>query len=106
MALRRRPIWTSTVALVDIDVVAPDIVEQLFAREDAAGRQHEEFEQTVFGGPMLIALPLRNTRCCSRSRTRSLGTVSKLGRPIRALPGAGGARTRAMNSGIENGLTR
>src|SRR4029450_7495129 len=36
-------------ALVDIDLAAPYPVEQLFAREDAAGPLHQEFEQTVFG---------------------------------------------------------
>src|SRR5690606_20326780 len=36
-------------ALVDIDVAAPDTIEQLLAREDAAGPQHEELEQPVFG---------------------------------------------------------
>ena len=38
-------------ALVDIDVAAPDAVEQLLAREDAAGALHQEFEQPEFGRP-------------------------------------------------------
>src|SRR5690606_37327484 len=40
-------------ALVDIDRLAPDIVEQLPAREDAAGVAHHEFEQAEFGRPEL-----------------------------------------------------
>src|SRR5579863_1489950 len=38
-------------ALVDIDVAAPDAVEQLLAREHAAGMLEEEFEQAIFGRP-------------------------------------------------------
>src|SRR5665213_3277237 len=38
-------------ALVDIDVAAPDAVEQLLAAEHAAGMLEEEFEQAVFGRP-------------------------------------------------------
>ena len=37
--------------LVDIDVVSPDAVEQLLAREHAPGRLHEELQQAEFGGP-------------------------------------------------------
>src|SRR5260370_41379961 len=36
-------------ALVDIDVAAPDAVEQLLAREHAAGMFEEEFQQAIFG---------------------------------------------------------
>ena len=36
-------------ALVDIDVAAPDAVEQLFAAEHAARMLEEEFEQAIFG---------------------------------------------------------
>src|SRR5262249_3796406 len=36
-------------ALVDIDVAAPDAVEQLLAGEHPAGVLKEEFEQAVFG---------------------------------------------------------
>ena len=36
-------------ALIDIDVAAPDGVEQLGARIDPAGRLHQEFEQAEFG---------------------------------------------------------
>src|SRR6266540_6107885 len=36
-------------ALVDIDVAAPDAVEQLLAAEDAAGMFEEKFQQTVLG---------------------------------------------------------
>src|SRR5206468_11606910 len=36
-------------ALVDIDVAAPDAVEQLLAREHAAGMLQEELQQAVFG---------------------------------------------------------
>src|SRR5262249_57084684 len=38
-------------ALVDIDVAAPHAVEQLLAREHAAGALHEELEQADLGGP-------------------------------------------------------
>src|ERR1700733_874434 len=38
-------------ALVDIDVAAPDAVEQLLAREHPAGALHQEFEQTELGRP-------------------------------------------------------
>src|ERR1700736_911088 len=38
-------------ALVDIDVAAPDAVEQLLAREHAARALHEELEQAELGGP-------------------------------------------------------
>ena len=37
-------------ALVDIGVTTPDMIEELFAREDPARPQHEEFEQPVLGG--------------------------------------------------------
>ena len=37
--------------LVDIHISAPDAIEQLLARIDAAGIAHEIFEQAVFGGP-------------------------------------------------------
>src|ERR1700747_1569519 len=36
-------------ALVDIDIAAPDAVEQLFAAEHAPGILQEKFEQPVFG---------------------------------------------------------
>src|SRR5690606_4552045 len=36
-------------AFVDIDVIAPDAIEQLFARIDTARMAHEIFEQAVFG---------------------------------------------------------
>src|SRR5262249_35088915 len=56
-------------ALVDIDVAAPDAVEQLLAREHAAGALHQKFEQTELGGsewdfaaaardPLLFAIEL------------------------------------------------
>src|SRR5262249_45057661 len=38
-------------ALVDIDVAAPDAVEQLLAREHAAGMLKEKLQQPVFGRP-------------------------------------------------------
>src|SRR5690606_36503754 len=38
-------------ALVDIDRLAPDIVEQVGAREDAAGMPHHKFKQAEFGRP-------------------------------------------------------
>src|SRR5579883_1933416 len=38
-------------ALVDIDVAAPDAVEQLLAREHAARMLQEELEQAIFGRP-------------------------------------------------------
>src|SRR5687768_1249763 len=38
-------------AFVDIDVVAPDAVEQLLARIDAARMPHQIFEQAIFGRP-------------------------------------------------------
>src|SRR4029077_18625675 len=37
-------------AFVDVDVAAPDAVEQLLAREHAAGIFHQEFEQAEFRG--------------------------------------------------------
>src|SRR6478752_4049296 len=36
-------------ALVDIDVAAPDAVEQLLAAEHATGMLEEEFQETIFG---------------------------------------------------------
>src|ERR1700704_2736296 len=56
-------------ALVDIDVAAPDAVEQLLPREHPAGILHQEFEQPEFGGaerhvaagarhPLLLAVEL------------------------------------------------
>src|SRR5216683_5573382 len=38
-------------ALVDVDFAAPDPVEQLLAREHAAGSLHQELEQAIFGRP-------------------------------------------------------
>ena len=38
-------------ARLDIDVAAPDAVEQLLAREHPAGAFHQEFKQAVFGRP-------------------------------------------------------
>src|SRR4051812_45505049 len=35
--------------LVDIDVAAPDAVEQLLAAEDAAGMLQEKFQKAIFG---------------------------------------------------------
>ena len=40
-------------ALVDIDLGAPDAVEQLLAGEHPAGPLHQELEQPVFGRPEL-----------------------------------------------------
>src|ERR1700737_1015335 len=37
-------------ACLDIDVMAPHLVEQLLAREDAAGMLHEEAQQAELGG--------------------------------------------------------
>src|SRR5580658_3293516 len=37
-------------ALVDIDVAAPDAVEQLLAREHPAGTLHQKFKQPELGG--------------------------------------------------------
>src|ERR1700712_3738942 len=37
-------------ALVDINVAAPDAVEQLLAAEDAARMLQEKFQQAIFGG--------------------------------------------------------
>src|SRR3954451_20508644 len=36
-------------ALVDVDVAAPDVVEQLLAAEYAAGVLQEEFQQAILG---------------------------------------------------------
>src|ERR1700676_771480 len=36
-------------ALVDIDVAAPDRVEQMLAGKDAAGMLEEEFQKAIFG---------------------------------------------------------
>src|SRR4029453_13366727 len=36
-------------ALVDIDVAAPDAVEQLLAAEDAAGMLQEKLQQAILG---------------------------------------------------------
>src|SRR5262249_43158915 len=38
-------------AFVDVDLATPDAVEQLLAREHAAGRLHQDLEQAVLGGP-------------------------------------------------------
>src|SRR6202035_5798177 len=38
-------------ALVDVDVTAPDAVEQLLARKHPARVLHQEFEQAEFGRP-------------------------------------------------------
>src|SRR5262249_35486391 len=38
-------------SFIDIDVRAPDAIEQLLAREYASRPFHQEFEQPVFGGP-------------------------------------------------------
>src|SRR5690606_4168334 len=40
-------------ALVDIDGLAPDVVEQLCAREDAAGMPHHEFQELELRRPKL-----------------------------------------------------
>src|SRR5690606_34611572 len=40
-------------ALVDIERLAPDLVEKLAAREDAAGMLHQEFEQAELGRSQL-----------------------------------------------------
>src|SRR5215469_15584297 len=36
-------------ALLDVDIPAPDAIEQLLARIDAFGMRHEELEHTVLG---------------------------------------------------------
>src|ERR1019366_2864313 len=40
-------------ALVDIDVAAPDAVEQLLARENAARALHQKLQQAIFGRPQI-----------------------------------------------------
>src|SRR5215217_6014867 len=40
-------------ALIDIDVIAPDAIEELLARIDAAGMAHEIFEEAIFGGAQM-----------------------------------------------------
>src|SRR6202040_2906690 len=37
-------------AFVDVDVAAPDAIEQLFARKHAARALHQKFEQAELGG--------------------------------------------------------
>ena len=44
-ALRSRPMWTSTSAVIDLDASAPYSVQQLEARIDAARPLEEELEQ-------------------------------------------------------------
>src|SRR3546814_1073043 len=43
-------------AFLDVDVAAPDVVEQLGARVDALGVGHEEVQQAVLGGADLHRL--------------------------------------------------
>src|SRR5688572_17404676 len=38
-------------AVVDVDVVAPDVVQQLLAREHPAGRAHQELQQAIIRRP-------------------------------------------------------
>src|SRR5579872_2051010 len=44
-------------ALVDIDVAAPDAVEQLLAGKHAPGMFEKEFEQAVLGRPKIHRAP-------------------------------------------------
>src|ERR1044072_1669802 len=39
--------------LVDVDVAAPDAVEQLLARVDSSGVLHQEFKQAELGRPQM-----------------------------------------------------
>src|SRR3569832_447103 len=39
--------------LVDVDIVTPNPIEQLFARIDPAGVTHQIFEQPIFGRPQV-----------------------------------------------------
>src|SRR3974390_757472 len=39
--------------LIDVNIRAPDAIEQLFAREDPPRSFHEEFEQAVFRRPQI-----------------------------------------------------
>ena len=56
-------------ALVDIDLGAPDAVEQLLAREHAARPLHQKFQQAVFGRPQIDGAALRG-RASFRGRAR------------------------------------
>ena len=91
-------------ALVDIDVVAPDAVEQLLAREDAAGASSSGIRA---GGT-------RSARDAPRGRRGGRGTSRGRARGRRRLSSgeiaSGRARrrsafTRAISSGTENGFT-
>ena len=75
-------------ALVDIDVVAPDRVEQLLAREDPAGALHQEFEQLELGRPemQLAAVPADAVRLAVELDVAGASAGSRHGR---AWPGAG-----------------
>ena len=58
-------------ALVDIDVAAPDAVQQFLARERAAGMPRKKSSRRYSVGPRSIGRPERATRRFSRSSSMS-----------------------------------
>jgi hypothetical protein len=90
-------------ARLDIDVVAPDRVQQLLARKDAAGMLEQEAQQAEFRRPeRWIGRPSRVTRWAARSMATSakLSCSSVLSGLARRMT----ARTRAISSDGLNGL--
>ena len=60
-------------AFFDEDVIAPHLIEQLGAAENALGVRHEEMQQTEFGRPQIERAPGDVDPMCARVDTKPLG---------------------------------
>src|SRR5262249_31909301 len=90
-------------ALIDIDVAAPNAVEQLLAREHAAGALHQKFEQAELGGSEWnLAAAARDPFLLPVS---SMSPATRTSATRSGLTRRNSARMRASSSGTENGLT-
>ena len=90
-------------ALVDFRRKPPDAVEQLRAREHAAGLLHQMFEQAKFGRPQMhVARAAMNAPVLpvEFEIARDKQPATRSGRARRR-----SARTRAISSGTEKGFT-
>ena len=79
-------------AFLDEHVVAPDLVEQLRAREHAFWMRHEEMQQAEFRGADLQRLAVAGQAVCDRVQLQAAhvdDVVGELGRAAAARPDAG-----------------
>jgi hypothetical protein len=73
-------------ALLDVNVVAPDVVEELGARIDAPGMRHEEVQQPELGGRKVEALLARAHAVARRVQAQAVDLDRVAGKLRRAPP--------------------